>query len=373
MIIGFPNNSNLHDQRTALIPAVAEKLIRLDLEVWASLGIGLSLHLPDILYKNSGVKIEPAIERLLSSSDIILRFDKPTDQEIQFLKKGSLYICFLNPLSERETLIKLGQQKINVISMALIPRTTKAQKMDALSSQASLAGYAAVIFAAQKSQKIFPMQMTAAGTISPVKVFVIGAGVAGLQAIATAKRLGARVEAFDTRPATAEQVQSLGANFLKIHLGETGQTQNGYAQELSDIQIQRQRDAMNRACAHAHIVITTAQVFGKKAPLLITRDMIAQMKPGSIIIDMAVDSGGNVEMSKANQEVTFNGIKIFGLSNLASSVAWDASAMYANNLYYLIEHCWNKEAKTLEIDPSDEILKSCLVAFNGKIYENKTG
>lgn len=366
MIIGIPKNSNPNERRTSLTPAVAEKFIRLGFKILANPDVGRSIHIPNSDYENSGVTIQADTEKLMSSADIILRLDKPMNEEIPLLKSESLYVSFLNPFSERDIINQLAEKKVNAISMELIPRTTKAQKMDALSSQASLAGYSAIIFAAQKCNKILPMQMTAAGTISPAKVFVIGAGVAGLQAIATAKRLGARVEAFDTRPTTAEQVQSLGAKFLNIDLGETSQTKDGYANELSPAQIKKQREAISRACVQADIIITTAQVFGKKAPLIITNDIIEKMKPGSVIIDTAVDGGGNVQGVQANQEIIKNGVRIFGSSELASCVALDASIMYSNNLYHVIEHCWSKEKNTLDVDPEDEILGNCLISFKGK-------
>ncbi|MBA7534664.1 NAD(P) transhydrogenase subunit alpha part 1 [subsurface metagenome] len=252
--------------------------------------------------------------------------------------------------------------------MELIPRTTLAQKMDALSSQASLAGYVAVILAAERLDKIFPMMMTPSGTIAPTKVFIIGAGVAGLQAIATAKRLGARVEAFDTRPAVEEQVQSLGGKFIKIDLGETGQTKDGYAKALSDEQLAKQRDVMARHCAQSDVVITTAQVFGKKAPIIITKDMVEGMKSGSLIIDLAVETGGNVEGSKLGEEVENNGVRIIGLENLPGRVPIHATQMYSSNLAGLIGAFWEDESKSFKLDLEDEIIKGCLVTHQGEIF-----
>jgi NAD(P) transhydrogenase subunit alpha len=242
--------------------------------------------------------------------------------------------------------------------------------MDALSSQASLAGYVAVILAAERLDKIFPMMMTPSGTITPVKVFIIGAGVAGLQAIATAKRLGARVEAFDTRPAVEEQVHSLGGKFVKIDLGETGETKNGYAKALTEEQLNKQREVMTRHCAQADVVISTAQVFGKKAPVIITKEMVAGMKPGSLIVDLAVESGGNVEGSQLGKEVEINGVRIIGLENLPGHVPVHATQMYANNLFALIGHFWDKESKSFKLDLDDEILKGCLVTHRGEIFSD---
>ena len=244
----------------------------------------------------------------MASGDIVLRVRKPALEEITSIKKGAVHVSYLDPYNENETVDALASQGVSAISMEMIPRTTRAQKMDALSSQANLAGYVMVILAAQKLDRILPMMMTPAGTISPAKVFVIGAGVAGLQAIATAKRLGARVEAFDTRPIVAEQVQSLGAKFVDIDLGETGQTKDGYAKELTAEQLEMQRQGMKEVISQSDIVITTAQVFGRPAPRIVTQDMIDAMKQGGVIVDMAVDSGGNVEGSNSDETVEVNGV-----------------------------------------------------------------
>ena len=275
---------------------------------------------------------------------------------------------FVSILNEKPLVDALAQQNISAISMEMIPRTTRAQKMDALSSQANLAGYVTVTLSAERLTKIFPMLMTPAGTISPARVFIIGAGVAGLQAIATAKRLGARVEAFDTRAVVKEQVMSLGAKFVEIDLGETGQTKDGYAKALTPEQLEKQRLGMARVCAQSDVVITTAQLFGRKAPVVLSKDMVAQMKPGSIIVDMAVESGGNVEGSKVNEEVTTdNGVRILGLGNLPGRVSVNASQMYSANLHNLLEEYWNNESKTFTLNLEDEIIKGCLVTHGGKI------
>ena len=251
--------------------------------------------------------------------------------------------------------------------MEMIPRTTIAQKMDALSSQANLAGYVAVILAAERIHKILPMMMTPAGTIPPSRVFIVGAGVAGLQAIATAKRLGARVEAFDTRPVVEEQVASLGAKFIKIDLGETGQTQDGYAKALTEEQLAKQREGMAKICAQSDIVITTAQVFGKKAPRIITAEMLSRMKPGSVVVDLAVESGGNVEGSRPGEEIDFNGVRILGLRNLPGRVSVAASQMYAQNLVNFIETFLDAQDNTFKLDLSHDILKSCVITHAGQV------
>jgi len=240
--------------------------------------------------------------------------------------------------------------------------------MDIQSSQASLAGYYAVLLAAAKLPKIFPMMMTPSGTISPARVFIIGVGVAGLQAIATAKRLGARVEAFDTRPVVEEQVKSLGAKFVKIDLGEMGQTEQGYAKELTPEQIELQRKGQAKVCSHSDIVITTAKVFGRKAPLLLTKDMTSQMKPGSIIVDMAVKTGGNVEGSNPNKDVVLdNGVLILNGDSLERYIPKDASDMFSGNIFAFLEHFRDNENKTFKLDPTDEILAGCLITKDKKV------
>ena len=283
------------------------------------------------------------------------------------MKKGSIQVSFLDPFNEPELLAALAKQKISAISMEMIPRSTRAQKMDALSSQASLAGYAAVILAADNIYKIFPMMMTPAGTLQPSRVFIIGAGVAGLQAIATAKRLGAKVDAFDTRPIAKNDVLSLGAKFVEIDLGETGQTAQGYAKALTEEQLKKQRDVMKQYCAQSDIVITTAQVFGRKAPVIVTNDMIGAMKPGSVVVDLAIETGGNVEGAVLGKIIKKNGVRIIGLANMPARVAMNASQMYANNLTNLLDEFWNKEKKEFELKLDDDIIKGCLITHGGAI------
>jgi NAD(P) transhydrogenase subunit alpha len=251
--------------------------------------------------------------------------------------------------------------------MEMIPRITRAQKMDVLSSQANLAGYVAVIIAAERIAKIFPMMMTPAGTISPARVFVVGVGVAGLQAIATAKRLGARVEAFDTRPVVEEQVKSLGARFVKIDLGETGQTKDGYAKVLTEEQLQKQREGMAKVCAASDVVITTAQLFGRKAPLIITDEMVAGMARGSVLVDLAVESGGNIAGSQPDEEVDVNGVRIIGLANLPGKVAVNASQMFSSNMHALVDEFWDAEQKRFVLDVEDEIIQGCVITHKGEV------
>ena len=306
-----------------------------------------------------------------ASAEIVCSVRNLTENELDKINESTLLVSFLDPFNEKSLVKKIREKNISAISMELVPRITRAQKMDALSSQANLAGYSAVIIASQELQKALPMMMTAAGTISPSKVFVIGVGVAGLQAIATAKRLGAKVEAFDTRPVVEEQVKSLGARFVKIDIGETGETEQGYAKELTPEQIEIQREGMKKVCASSDIVITTAQVFGRPAPTLVTSEMVSAMSQGSVIVDMAVGTGGNVEGSVPNETIDLNGVKIVGNTNLPGELPYHSSQVYSSNIFNLIDEFWNEEEKKLNLDITDEILSICLVSHE-KEYINKT-
>ncbi len=370
MLIGIPKETHPKENRIPLIPSSVERLVKKGARVIVETGLGTSLHLHDEEYKKAGADVADR-RAVLSTSDMVLRLHKPPVAEIGQMKKGSVHVSFLDPFHEQKLIEEFSKHSISAISMEMIPRTTIAQKMDALSSQANLAGYAAVILAAERFNKILPMMTTPAGTIAPARVFIIGAGVAGLQAIATARRLGARVEAFDTRPVVEEQVHSLGAKFVKIDLGETGETKHGYAKALTEEQLKRQRDGMAKVCSLSDIVITTAQLFGRKAPVIVTKDMVTHMRPGSIIIDMAVESGGNVEGSKLDEEVIVNGVRIIGLSNLPGKVAFHASQMYSNNLTNLIESFWNTEQKAFVLDTAHEIIKGCLITHQGQIVNEQ--
>jgi NAD(P) transhydrogenase subunit alpha len=367
MLIGVLKETHPGESRSALIPSSVDRLVKKGAQIAVEAGLGSSIGVADAEYQKAGATVDSR-SNILKNADILLRLRKPPLEEISQLKKGSIHISFLDPFNEKALVTELAKNNISAISMEMIPRTTRAQKMDALSSQANLAGYVMVVLAAERLPKIFPMLMTPAGTIQPARVFIIGAGVAGLQAIATAKRLGARVDAFDTRPVVKEQVQSLGGKFVEIDLGETGQTAQGYAKALTPEQIQKQRDGMAKVCAQSDVVITTAQLFGRKAPVVVTKDMIAQMKPGTIIVDMAVESGGNVEGSMLNEEiVTSNGVRIIGLGNLPGKVAVHASQMYSANLHNLLEEYWDKDTKTFKLNIEDEIIKGALVTHNSAV------
>jgi NAD(P) transhydrogenase subunit alpha len=284
------------------------------------------------------------------------------------MKKGCIHISYLDPFNELDLIEKMRESSISCVSLEMLPRSTVAQKMDVLSSQANLGGYMAVIIGAEQLDKILPMMTTPAGTIKPARVFIIGVWVAGLQAIATARRLGARVDAFDTRPVVEEQVKSLGAKFVKIDLGETGQTKDGYAVQLTPEQIQKQKEGMAKACAQADIVITTAQLFGRPAPRIVDQPMIAGMQPGSVIVDMAVETGGNVEGSELNKVVEVNGVKIVGYANLPGLVPLTASQMYSSNLGNFIDHFWDKEEKFFNLNLEDDLIKGALITHDGELF-----
>jgi NAD(P) transhydrogenase subunit alpha len=367
MLIGVPKETIAGELRAPLVPASVKKLVKLGLEVAVEASMGEAAGFADAAYVEAGARIEADRAALLGAADLVLRIRKPSDEDVALLKAGAMHASLLDPFNERGLIDKLAAKGVTAISMEMVPRSTRAQKMDVLSSQANLAGYVTVMLAARQINKIFPMMMTPAGTISPARVFIIGAGVAGLQAIATAKRLGARVDAFDTRPVVAEQVQSLGAKFLEIDLGDTGQTDQGYARELTPEQLEKQREGMKAAIAQADVVITTAQVFGRPAPRIVGADMVAGMRPGSVIVDMAVETGGNVEGSKVGEVVDVNGVKIIGLGNLPSEVAQNASEMFSANLFNLVDEFWDEEAKSFGLDLEDDILKSCVITHDGAI------
>ena len=367
MLIGVPKETWPGELRAALVPQNAKKLVSNGFEVIVETGLGDASGYTDALYDEAGAKIETDRQALLERSDIVFRVRKPDVEEVAHLKSGSVHVSFLDPFNEKALVDALAIRGVTAISMEMIPRTTLAQKMDALSSQANLAGYVTVIQAAHHCPKIFPMMMTPSGTIAPARVFVIGAGVAGLQAIATAKRLGARVEAFDTRPVVAEQVRSLGAKFVEIDLGDTGQTDQGYAKALTPEQIELQKEGQKKVISQSDVVITTAQLFGRPAPRIVSRDMVEAMKPGSVVVDMAVESGGNVEGSVLNEIVVVNGVKIIGLGNLPSEVARNASDMYSNNLFNLIDDFWDAEERILDLSPDSEIIQGCVITRDGAI------
>ncbi len=367
MRIGVPKETWPGELRAALVPGGVKKLVGLGFSINVETGLGAGARIPDDEYRAVGATVVADSRAAVAGADVVVRVRKPADADVADLASGVIHISFLDPFNEKSLVANLASRGITGISMEMVPRSTRAQKMDALSSQANLAGYVTVILAATYSPKMLPMMMTPAGTIQPCRVFVIGAGVAGLQAIATAKRLGARIEAFDTRPVVAEQVESLGAKFVQIDLGNTGQTEQGYARELTPEQLELQRLGMKKVVSQSDIVITTAQVFGRPAPRIVTRDMVEAMKPGSVVVDMAVESGGNVEGAVLNEVMDINGVLVVGLGNLPSRVSRNASEMYSSNIVNLLDEFWNKEAKELRLDPADDIIKGCVITRGGEI------
>ena len=358
------------ETRVALIPDDIKKLTGMGFEFTVVSGAGSKSGFDDAAYEAVGAKIVKSEAEALDDAEIVVRILKP--ETATGLKAGALHVSFLHPFNEKALLHEFAENNIQAVSLEMIPRTTLAQKMDVQSSQTSLAGYVAVLNAAAKLPKILPMMVTPAGTINPARVFVIGVGVAGLQAIATAKRLGARVDAFDTRPVVEEQVKSLGANFVKIDLGEMGQTAQGYAKELTPEQIAKQQEAQAKVCEKSNIVITTAKVFGRKAPVLIKKDVLDRMQPGTIVVDMAVSTGGNVEGSDPAKEViTDNGVIILPGDELQRQVPWDASKMLSGNISAFLTHFYNKESKEFEVNLGDEIMKGCLLTKDGAIIHER--
>ena len=357
------------ETRVALIPDDIKKLIGMGFSCKVVRGAGEKSGFSDAAYEKAGAVLIDS-ESQGYDSEIVLRILKP--ESAAGLRPDTLHLSYLDPFNEKALLKEFAEKGIMAVSLEMIPRTTLAQKMDVQSSQTSLAGYVAVVNAAARLPKILPMMVTPSGTINPARVFIIGVGVAGLQAIATAKRLGARVDAFDTRPVVEEQVKSLGASFVKIDLGEMGQTDQGYAKELTPEQIKKQQEAQAKVCERSNIVITTAKVFGRKAPRLIGKDVIDRMQSGSVIVDMAVSTGGNVEGSKLFEEVvTENGVVILSGDYLERQVPFDASKMLSGNFTAFLTNFYHKEQGELVVSLEDEIMRGCLLTQGGKIIHER--
>ena len=372
MKIFVPKETDAIETRVALDPVSAQKLIGLGAEIVIESGAGDRADYRDADYTAVGASITTDRSGSLAAADAVLRVRKPAAAEIATQKKGAIHISFLDPFNEPDLIKAFADQGVTAISLEMIPRSTLAQKMDAISSQANLAGYVSVILAANRMKTILPMMMTPAGTISPAKFFIVGIGVAGLQAIATAKRLGARVTAFDVRAEALEQAESLGAKALRIDLGQTGGTDQGYAKELTPEQLEKQRLEQGKVCAQSDVVITTAKVFGRKPPILIKSDVVAGMKPGSIIVDLAAEGGGNVEGIVPGQEVvTDHGVRLIGLANFEGQVATHATQVLAANFANMIEHFWDKEAKAVRINLADDIQKGCVITHDGAVVHER--
>jgi NAD(P) transhydrogenase subunit alpha len=356
MTLGIINETQLN--RVAIVPATLPKFKKLGLDIIVETNAGLSAHQSNEAYTEQGAQLMSRDE-VLAKSDILASIVPLTDDELSKIKVGALYISMFAPYQDASILESLGKYNFKCASMDMIPRTTLAQSMDVLSSMASLAGYKAVIKSADLYQQMFPMMMTAAGTIPPTKVLVLGAGVAGLQAIATAKRLGAVVEAFDTRAAAKEEVNSLGATFVEVQGAADDKGAGGYAVQQTEEYLNKQRNVIHEKAIKSNIIIATAQVRGRKAPLLISEDTINQMKAGSVIVDLASSTGGNCAYTKDNACITQNGVTILGNSHLADDIASIASTLFSNNLHNFIQICVKDGA--LHLDESNEIIASAVI------------
>lgn len=374
MIIAIPKELLPGENRVACVPDVASKLIKSGFEVIVETNAGLNAGFRDDQYIKAGAKIANTVEELYSNADIIFKVQRPIEHpsgkhEIDLYKKGSLLISLAYVLHYYDIAKKCAERGIDFIAMDMIPRTTLAQKMDTLSSQANIAGYKSVILAANHLGKIFPLMMTAAGTISPAKVVIMGAGVAGLQALGTAKRLGAVVEVSDIRPAVKEEVQSLGGKFIEVETSADMQDAGGYAKEASPEFLKKQQELIFKHVTEADIVITTALVPGKKAPILVTEEMVKHMRAGSVVLDMATEFGGNCEISEKGKTVKKYDVTIIGEPNLPSMVPTHASEMYSKNILSLIQHI-SKDGK-INLNLEDEIVKGCLITRNGEVINQR--
>jgi NAD(P) transhydrogenase subunit alpha len=370
MKLAIPKERRPGEARVAATPDTVKKLKQLGLDVVVESGAGVAAAIPDAAFQAAGATIAPDARAALAEADIVFKVQRPLPDEIALFKRGAVLIASLSALTGRDEMRAYAGAGITAFAMELVPRITRAQSMDILSSQANLAGYRAVLEASYEYGHAFPMMMTAAGTVAPARVFIMGVGVAGLQAIATARRLGAVVSATDVRPATKEQVQSLGAKFVMVEDEETkaAETSGGYAREMSDAYKKKQAVLIAETIAKQDIVITTALIPGRKAPVLVSEEMVATMKPGSVIVDLAVEQGGNCPLSKLDQIVTTaNGVKIIGYGNLPSRIAVDASALYAKNLLNFITPLLEKGATAMKIDTADEIVAGTLVTRDGAI------
>ncbi len=368
MIIGILKEKE-GENRVSALPEIVAGLIKLKVKVWIESGAGFRAFEKDENYVLSGAVIK-AHDEILSHADIILTIHAPSHDEVAKMKSGTVLLGVFQPLNNIPLMNDWAEKHISTLSLDMLPRNTRAQSMDILSSQASIAGYKAVILAADSYPKYLPMMMTAAGTITPAKVLILGAGVAGLQAIATAKRLGAVVEVFDTRPAVKEEVMSLGAKFVEVEGAADASKAGGYGVEQTEEYKQKQKQKIHDSIVKADIVITTAQIPGKRAPILIPREMVEGMRAGSIIIDIASATGGNCELTRNNETVIYNGVTIIGNSNLPSNMPNDASKLYGKNLLNFIKLIINEEGK-LNLNFEDELIKGCCITHNGKVVNER--
>ncbi|MFD2531632.1 Re/Si-specific NAD(P)(+) transhydrogenase subunit alpha [Gracilimonas halophila] len=366
MIVGVLKETAEHERRVALTPEVSAQLVKQGIEVWTESGAGLESNFPDHEYEESGASIVSDRNKILTGSDILVTIQTPDEEEFKKLKKGAILICLLWALQHPELVKQLRDLEVSALGMDFIPRISRAQNMDVLSSMSSIAGYKAALIAANELDKYLPMMMTAAGTIPPSKSLVLGAGVAGLQAIATLKRLGSVVEAFDIRPEVKEQVESLGAKFVEVELGEEEtQTEGGYAKELDQKKQDLQRQAIHEHCKKSDIVVTTALIPGRPAPILIKEEMVKDMSPGSVIVDIASENGGNCELTEHGKTVEKYGVKIVGPNNLPSQLSLHASKLYSKNMYALLNLLLEDGKPNFNFE--DEILLKTTVTHQGEI------
>jgi len=362
MRIGVPKESLAGERRVALVPEAARGLVKGGLEVTIEAGAGASAFFSDATYMDAGARVTDAATAL--GSDAVLKVQPPTPDEVGRLRAGAVLISFLQPATNADVVAALAKQKVSAFSLDLVPRISRAQSMDALSSQAGIAGYKSVLIAANHLPKFFPLLMTAAGTVAPARVLVMGAGVAGLQAIATSRRLGAVVEAYDVRPAVKDEVHSLGATFLELPL-EAQEGTGGYAREQSEDFLRRQRELIGDRVAASDVVITTAAIPGRKAPILVTADMVRRMRPGSVIVDLAAETGGNAELTKPGEIIEVGGVTIDGTRNLPSTMPVHASQLYSKNVSTLLLLLVKDGA--IKLDFNDEIVKGACVTYDGGI------
>ena len=371
MILGIPKEVAKNETRVAVIPATVKQFVSAGFTVKVETNAGKLSQISDSDFKNAGAEILSSATEIFNQSDMILKVDSPTNEEISMIKDNSSYLSFFQTMKETEKVKDFQSKNITGYSMHLIPRTTLAQKMDALSSQTNIAGYKAVLIAACHIEKYMPLLMTAAGTIPPAKVLVLGAGVAGLSAIATAKRLGAQVEASDVRPEVKEQVESLGAKFLEVDSNsDDGVGEGGYAKETSDEYKKKQAELLNERISASDIVVTTALIPGRSAPILISDEMVKSMNSGSVIMDLAAENGGNCSLTKPDQIVNVGGVIIDGTVNLAGTMSVHASQLYAKNVSAFILHGYDKEKK--EFNLKDEIMSGAMFTYKGKIVDERT-
>ena len=368
MKVATPKERTQDEHRVALVPDTATKLIAARLEVAVEAGAGSGAFITDDAFQQSGVEVVAGVSELLEDADAVLKVQAPTSAEVELLKKDAVLISFLQPATQGDVVKALARRGVTAFSLELVPRISRAQSMDALSSQASAAGYKAVLMAANRLGKFFPMMMTAAGTVAPARVLVMGAGVAGLQAIATARRLGAVVSAYDVRPAVKEEVQSLGATFIELPL-ETQEGEGGYAREQSEEFLRKQRQLLGEHIAKSDVLITTAAIPGRRAPLLVTADMVKGMRPGSVIVDLASETGGNVELTEPGKDVDVNDVTIMGTRNVPSTMPLHTSQLYARNVANLLLHLVKDGAITLDFQ--DEITKGACVTHGGEIVNER--